>query len=118
MKITHFLLAALVSALAFSAFGVQAKEKREALKDFVARNAKVRVWDTEHPEEYSKIIAQLVKIPENVAYAKQVREKRFPQPIDAQVFALQQNTIDLYFSAGLIDKKLKATDLLDDSSTP
>ncbi|AAK91045.2 MULTISPECIES: aliphatic sulfonate ABC transporter substrate-binding protein [Rhizobium/Agrobacterium group] len=92
--------------------------KRDILKDFVARSAKARAWGLEHPQEYSKIIAQLVKIPDDVALGKQTRERHAPQLINADVEKLQQSTIDLYYGAGIIDKKLKASDLLDDSFSP
>ncbi|NTZ63883.1 ABC transporter substrate-binding protein [Agrobacterium tumefaciens] len=93
-------------------------DKHDLLKDFVARNAEARAWGVAHPEEYSKIIAGLVKIPEDVALGKQKRELHAPQLIDDSVIKLQQNTIDLYFESGLTTKKLDAKDVLDDSFTP
>jgi len=92
--------------------------KRDLLKDFVARNAKARAWGVEHAAEYSKTIAQLVKIPADVALGKQQRESHAPQLIDDSVVKLQQNTIDLYYEAGLTTKKLDAKDVLDESFSP
>lgn len=92
--------------------------KREQLLDFVERNAKARAWGLDHPQEYSKIIAELVKIPDDVAFSKQTRERHSPQFINEDVRKLQQDTIDLYYSAGIIDKKLDARDLIDDSFSP
>ncbi len=93
-------------------------EKRELLKDFVARHATARAWGIDHAGEYSRIIANLLKMPEDIAFSKQRREVMAPQPIDAEVHALQQMFIDLYFDNGLIARKIEAGTILDDRFVP
>lgn len=92
--------------------------KPEQLRDFVARNAKARAWGLEHPKEYATIIAEIVNIPEDVAFSKQTRENHAPEPITDRIAQLQQATIDLYRQSGLIDADLKASDLLDTRFSP
>jgi sulfonate transport system substrate-binding protein len=94
------------------------KSKRDALKDFVARNAKARSWGQTNAEPYSKLIAKLVGIPEDVALAKQRREGHAPLKIDEHILHLQQATIDLYATSGLIPKRLEASQLIDASFNP
>jgi sulfonate transport system substrate-binding protein len=94
------------------------KDKREALKDFVARNAQARTWGQTHVEPYSKQIAKLVGIPEDVALVKQRREGHAPLNIDDSILRLQQATVDLYVASGLIPKRLDAQQLLDTSFNP
>jgi sulfonate transport system substrate-binding protein len=87
--------------------------KAEALKDFVARNARARTWAVSHVAPYSRTIAKLVGIPEDVALSKQAREGHAPRPIDPAVVRLQQDTIDLYAASGLISKRFEAKELFD-----
>src|SRR5450830_1435894 len=94
------------------------KDKAAALKDFVARNARARVWAQKNTEPYSKTIAKLVGIPEDVALSKQRREGHAPLAIDDSIVRLQQNTIDLYVDAKLIPRRLDAKDLLDTRFKP
>ncbi|SDP68546.1 sulfonate transport system substrate-binding protein [Rhodoferax sp. OV413] len=94
------------------------KDKKDALKDFVARNAQARTWGQTHVEPYSKQIAKLVGIPEDVALAKQRREGHAPLKIDDSILRLQQATVDLYVASGLIPKRLEAQQLLDTSFNP
>ncbi|MCX7279642.1 MAG: ABC transporter substrate-binding protein [Burkholderiales bacterium] len=94
------------------------KDKKDALKDFVARNAKARTWGQTHVDPYSKQIAKLVGIPEDVALAKQRHEGHAPLKIDDSILRLQQATVDLYVASGLIPKRLDANQLIDASFNP
>ncbi|WP_394788865.1 ABC transporter substrate-binding protein [Rhodoferax sp.] len=94
------------------------KDKRDALKDFVARNAQARTWGQTHVDPYSKQIAKLVGIPEDVALAKQRHEGHAPLKIDDSILRLQQATVDLYVASGLIPKRLDANQLIDASFNP
>jgi sulfonate transport system substrate-binding protein len=94
------------------------KAKAAALKDFVARNARARLWAQKNATSYSKTIARLVGIPEDVALSKQRREGFAPLAIDDSIVRLQQSTIDLYVNSKLIPQKLDAKSLLDTSFNP
>ena len=93
-------------------------EKRAALKDFVARNGKARIWGQQNAQAYSKVIAKLVGIPEDVAAIKQRREGHVPLAIDNSIVRLQQATIDLYAESKLIPKGFSAQSVLDASFNP
>ena len=93
-------------------------EKRTALKDFVARNSKARIWGQQNVQAYSKVIAKLVGIPEDVAAIKQRREGHVPLAIDDSIVRLQQATIDLYAESKLIPKGFSAQGVLDASFNP
>ncbi len=84
----------------------------------MARNAKARSWGQSHTEAYSKLIAKLVNIPEDVALGKQRREGHAPLRIDDSTLRLQQATVDLYVASGLIPKRLDAQQLLDTAFNP
>lgn len=107
-----------LSYLVASNHALADKDKAAALKDFVARNARARVWAQKNTEPYSKTIAKLVGIPEDVALSKQRREGHAPLAIDDSIVRLQQNTIDLYVEAKLIPRRLEAKDLLDTRFKP
>lgn len=102
-----------ISYLVASDRAISDKGKAAALSDFVARNTRARTWAQTHVEAYSKTIAKVVGLPEDVALLKQRREGHAPLPIDDRITRLQQNTIDLYVASKLIPKRLDAKDLLD-----
>lgn len=92
--------------------------KQAALKDFVERSHKARRWALSNVDGYSRTIAKLVGIPEDVARLKQDREHLAPKPIDDKARAIQQGTIDRYAANGLIPKAFDAASLLDARFNP
>lgn len=91
------------------------QEKREALADFVRRLTVARAWSQEHVEGYADTWGKLMNIPSAVASNWLARAKIRIAPIDDDVVADEQRTIDLYVRTGLIKQPLKASDILDRS---
>jgi sulfonate transport system substrate-binding protein len=91
------------------------RDKREALEDFVRRLAAARAWSRDHAENYAETWGRLMNVPTAVAVNWLKRAKIRITPIDDTVVADEQTTIDLYFRAGLIRKKLTASDIVDRS---
>lgn len=89
------------------------QEKRAALADFAARLQRARVWGTQHPDAYAKVIAKQLGLPEAVALGKVRREANVPESDVKTVLATQQATIDLYHDTGLTPKAFPATDVVD-----
>lgn len=91
------------------------QEKREALADFVRRLTVARAWSQEHVAGYAETWGKLMNIPSAVASNWLTRAKIRIAPIDDDVVADEQRTIDLYVRTGLIKQPLKASDILDRS---
>lgn len=87
--------------------------KGAPLKDFAQRLAKARAWGASHPEAYAHTLAELLKLPQDVALAKVQREVNGPVTDVQQVLALQQSTIDLYQQLGLIPAGFPASQVID-----
>jgi sulfonate transport system substrate-binding protein len=93
------------------------KEKREALADFVRRLTAARAWSQDHIEGYAETWGRLMNVPPVVAVNWLKRAKIRITPIDDDVVADEQKTVDLYARTGLIKQPLKASDILDRSFT-
>jgi sulfonate transport system substrate-binding protein len=91
------------------------KDKREALADFARRLAIARAWSQDHIDGYAETWGRLMNIPPVVAVNWLKRAKIRIAPIDDDVVADEQKTIDLYARAGLIKPPLKASDIVDRS---
>jgi sulfonate transport system substrate-binding protein len=102
--------------LGFQAAHVEAiRTKRGELEDFVRRLAKARVWESANRETYAATWAKLIGLPKEIPLRWFAGANTRPVPIDAEVVAAEQRTIDLYLRNGLITKPIKATDVLDPS---
>ena len=102
--------------LGFQVAHVEAIEaKRGELEDFVRRLAKARVWESANREAYAATWAKLIGLPKEIPLRWFAGANTRPVPIDAEVVAAEQRTIDLYLRNGLITKPIKAADVLDPS---
>jgi sulfonate transport system substrate-binding protein len=102
--------------LGFQAAHVEAiRTKRTELEDFVRRLAKARVWESANRDAYAGTWAKLIGLPKEIPLRWFSGANTRPVPIDAEVAAAEQRTIDLYVRNGLIPKPLKAADVLDPS---
>jgi sulfonate transport system substrate-binding protein len=91
------------------------KDKREALADFARRLTAARAWSQDHVEVYAETWGKLMNIAPAVALNWLKRAKIRVTPIDDDVVADEQKTIDLYVRAGLIKQPLKASEIVDRS---
>jgi len=96
---------------------VAIKEKRAALEDFARRLTIARAWSQDHVDGYAETWGRLMNIPPVVAVNWLQRAKIRITPIDDDVVADEQKTIDLYVRTGLIKQPLKAADIVDRSFT-
>lgn len=102
--------------LGFQAAHVEAiRTKRGELEDFVRRLAKARGWEAANRDAYAGTWAELIGLPKEIPLRWFSGANTRPVPIDAEVVAAEQRTIDLYLRNGLIQKPLKAADILDPS---
>ena len=91
------------------------RDKRGALADFVRRLAAARAWSQDHVDSYAQTWGKLMNIPSAVAVNWLSRARIRIAPVDDAVVADEQSTIDLYFRAGLIKRKLDANAIVDRS---
>jgi sulfonate transport system substrate-binding protein len=91
------------------------RDKRSELTDFVRRLAVARAWSRDHTDAYAESWGRLMGVAPAVAAHWLDRAQIRLVPIDDQVVAGEQATIDLYVRAGLISSTLKAAAILDRS---
>lgn len=91
------------------------RDKRPALEDFVRRLTAARAWSLTNVNAYAATWGRLMGIPPAVPLNWLSRAKIRVAPIDDNVVADEQQTIDLYFRADLIRQKLNAADIVDRS---
>lgn len=91
------------------------RDKRAQLEDFVSRLASARAWSQDHVESYAETWGKLMSIPSAVAVNWLQRARIKVAPIDDDVVADEQKTIDLYFHSGLIGQRLDASNMVDKS---
>jgi sulfonate transport system substrate-binding protein len=91
--------------------------KRAELSDFVHRLVLARAWSRDHTDAYAESWGRLMGIAPAVAAHWLNRAQIRLAPIDDQVLAGEQATIDLYVRAGLIAPALKADAVVDRSFT-
>ncbi|GJE26849.1 ABC transporter substrate-binding protein [Methylobacterium organophilum] len=80
------------------------KAKRALLADFGRRLARARDWALADPKPYAAVWSRLIGLPEAVPLRWFGRAQYRAVPIDAEVIADEQRTIDLYVRNGLIPK--------------
>lgn len=93
------------------------RDRRAALEDFVRRQATARAWSRSHVADYAASWGRLMGIPAEVALHWLQRARIEVGPIDGDVVAGEQQTIDLYHRAGLIGRRLDAGEVVDRSFT-
>ncbi|QOZ24518.1 ABC transporter substrate-binding protein [Bradyrhizobium sp. CCBAU 51753] len=91
------------------------KDKRAQLEDFVRRLAAARAWSQSNVESYAATWGKLMNIPPAVPLNWLTRAKIRIAPIDDDVVADEQKTIDLYDRWGLIRQKVNAAEIVDRS---
>jgi sulfonate transport system substrate-binding protein len=89
--------------------------KRPELEDFLRRLTAARAWSLSNVGADAETWGRLMSIPPAVPLNWLSRAKIRVAPIDDNVVAGEQQTIDLYFRAGLIKQKLNAADIVDRS---
>ena len=77
------------------------RDKRPELEDFVRRLAAARAWSAGNVSGYAETWGKLMNIPTAVPLNWLTRAKIRITPIDDDVVADEQKTIDLYFRSGL-----------------
>jgi len=91
------------------------RDKRPELEDFLRRLTAARAWSLSNVGAYAESWGKLMNIPPAVPLNWLSRAKIHVAPIDDSVVAGEQQTIDLYFRAGLLKQKLNAADIVDRS---
>jgi sulfonate transport system substrate-binding protein len=91
------------------------RDKRPELEDFVRRLTAARAWSAGNVSSYAETWGKLMNIPTSVPLNWLTRAKIRITPIDDDVVADEQKTIDLYFRSGLIKQNLNASDIVDRS---
>jgi sulfonate transport system substrate-binding protein len=91
------------------------RDKRAQLDDYLRRLTAARVWSLTNVNAYAETWGKLMNIPAAVPVNWLSRAKIRVAPIDDDVVAGEQSTIDLYFRAGLIKQKLDAAAIVDRS---
>jgi sulfonate transport system substrate-binding protein len=91
------------------------RDKRPELEDFLRRLTAARAWSLSNVSTYAETWGRLMGIPSAVPLNWLSRAKIRIAPIDDDVVADEQKTIDLYFRSGLIKQKLDAAELVDRS---
>jgi sulfonate transport system substrate-binding protein len=93
-------------------------DKRAALEDLVVRLAKARRWGLDHLDAYARTWSGVVGLPTEVGEKVYSRAQIRVVPVDAQVIADEQKTIDLYLRTGLIKSRIEASRVLSGEFTP
>jgi sulfonate transport system substrate-binding protein len=106
----------LTSGISFEVASPNAiRDKRPELEDFLRRLTAARLWSLTNVGVYAQTWGKLMNIPPAVPLNWLARAKIQITPIDDDVVADEQKTIDLYFRSGLIKQKLNAADIVDRS---
>jgi sulfonate transport system substrate-binding protein len=94
----------LTAGLSFTVATPEAiRDKRAELEDFVRRLTAARAWSQDHVADYAQAWGKLMNISPAVAENWLSRAKIRLAPIDDDVVADEQKTIDVYVRSGLID---------------
>jgi sulfonate transport system substrate-binding protein len=91
------------------------RDRRPELEDFLRRLTAARAWSLNNVGSYAETWGRLMGIPTAVPLNWLSRAKIRIASIDDSAVADEQQTIDLYFRNGLIQRKLNAADILDRS---
>lgn len=89
--------------------------KRAELQDFLQRLTRARAWSLSNVSVYAETWGKLMGIPPAVPLNWLSRAKIRLTSIDDAVISGEQQTIDLYLRNGLINRPLKADDIVDKS---
>ncbi|MFC0243170.1 ABC transporter substrate-binding protein [Rhodopseudomonas telluris] len=92
--------------------------KRGELQDFLQRLSRARAWSLNNVSVYADTWGKLMGIPPAVPLNWLSRAKIRITAVDDAVVSGEQQTIDLYFRNGLINRSLKAEDVVDRSFAP
>jgi sulfonate transport system substrate-binding protein len=84
-----------------------------ALGDFLQRVVRTYQWEQDHIEQWVPIYVKTTKFPETLAAATIASTAVAWQPIDDDVFQVQQDQIDTWTKAGAVPAGLKAEDEFD-----
>lgn len=91
------------------------RDKREVLADFVRRLSTARAWSLKNTASYAETWGKLMGVPPAVPQLWFERARVRLAPIDDDVVADEQKTIDLYARHGLIPKRIEAAEIVDRS---
>jgi sulfonate transport system substrate-binding protein len=91
------------------------RDKRTQLEDFLRRLTAARAWSLTNVGAYAETWGRLMNIPPAVPLNWLSRARIRVAPIDDGVVTDEQKTVDLYFRAGLIKRKLDAAELVERS---
>ncbi len=89
--------------------------KRTQLEDFITRLTVARRWANTHPDQYAEIWAKLVGFPVAVPRNWFGRTTEEVVPTDDRVTRDEQQVVDLYAAAGLLQKRFDAVSAFDSS---
>jgi sulfonate transport system substrate-binding protein len=84
-----------------------------ALGDYLQRVVRTYQWEQDHIEQWVPIYVKTTKFPETLAAATIASTAVAWQPIDDDVFQVQQDQIDTWTKAGAVPAGLKAADEFD-----
>jgi sulfonate transport system substrate-binding protein len=84
-----------------------------ALGDYLQRTVRTYQWEQDHIEEWVPIYVKTTKFPQGLAAATIASTAVAWQPIDDDVFQVQQDQIDTWAEAGAVPSGLKAEDEFD-----
>ncbi|WP_066362196.1 ABC transporter substrate-binding protein [Herbidospora mongoliensis] len=87
--------------------------KADAIRDFLTRMAKARVWALDHKPEWAKVWATETGLPQEVADAAVDNAVMSPIVIDDAVISSEQEMADAFIAEGLIPAGLKFADFAD-----
>ncbi len=87
--------------------------KEAAIRDYVARLARARVWANQHPERWAKVWAQQTGLPYDAVLTAARRSTTVPIPIDDAVVASEQEIADAFADAHLVPRRIRFADFVD-----
>jgi sulfonate transport system substrate-binding protein len=86
--------------------------KRAAIADFVRRFGRSFDWASAHPTDFAKLYSSLTKLPLDAATTVANRSHYRLVPIDDMVVSSLQEEAGVYFTAGVIPKRLDVSSAL------
>ncbi|KWW99556.1 ABC transporter substrate-binding protein [Carbonactinospora thermoautotrophica] len=104
------------NGLAFQVAGERALAdpgKAAAIRDYLTRLARARVWANQHPEQWAKVWAQQTGLPYEAVLTAARRSTTVPIPIDDAVVASEQEIADAFADARLVPRRIRFADFVD-----
>ena len=77
-------------------------DKRDMLKDFLAREAKALIWAKDHVDAYAAVLSKETGLPLPIAREMAARNSRQAVPFTPDLIAEQQAVVDAFHKAGEI----------------